>query len=425
MVRDNHEWMQLDNAALIYPVARRRNWMAMFRVSAELAEDIDPSFLQLALERTIKRFPSFAQRLRHGAFWYYLEHIDAIPRIQEDVANPCVRMDLKKNFGYMFRVRYYKKRIALEVFHVLTDGTGGLVFLKTLVAEYLKFKYGAQIPRGNGILDCDEDATLEELEDSFLANAHNECINRHEQASYRIYGSGSPDFMFVTAGIVSTDALLSKAKEYNCTVTEFLTAVLILAVAKMQRRKEGGRLKPVKVNVPVNLRKFYDSKTLRNFSSYVNPGIEPRFGEYSLEETIKAVKYYMGLEITEKRMNARFAANVKSQQNAALRVAPMVLKKYVMKSVYLVVGDRYSSTSMSNLGQVRLPEAMAAYVQRMDFMLGSLHSNPVTCACLSYNGKTCINFTRTIVEPETERNFFTALVKMGIHVLVESNGGID
>ncbi|MDO4567165.1 MAG: hypothetical protein Q4B42_07520, partial [Oscillospiraceae bacterium] len=132
--KNSRKWMKLDNAALIYPAAARRNWNALFRLSAELDEEINPAVLQEALLSTTARFPSFSVRLRMGLFWYYLEQLEGAPAVQPDVNNPCVRLLHEENGGFAFRVRYYKNRIALEVFHVLADGTGGLSFLKTLVA---------------------------------------------------------------------------------------------------------------------------------------------------------------------------------------------------------------------------------------------------------------------------------------------------
>ena len=150
------KWLKLDNAAKIYPAAMSRRWNALFRLSVKFVDPIDPELLQQALLSTLKRYPSFALKLRRGFFWYYLEHIEGAPDIQEDVGNPCVRMNLKENNGFMFRVRYHENRIAVEIFHVLTDGAGGLSFLKTLAAEYATLKYGANIPRSGDILDCNE-----------------------------------------------------------------------------------------------------------------------------------------------------------------------------------------------------------------------------------------------------------------------------
>lgn len=88
-------WMRLDNAAKIYPASMRRDWMAMFRLSATLVEPVEPEVLRAALARTLARFPWFAVRLRRGMFWYYLEHNDAPPIVEEDVCNPCMPMRAK------------------------------------------------------------------------------------------------------------------------------------------------------------------------------------------------------------------------------------------------------------------------------------------------------------------------------------------
>ncbi|MDO4572873.1 MAG: hypothetical protein Q4C13_05850, partial [Clostridia bacterium] len=76
---------------------------------------------------------------------------------------------------------------------------------------------------------------------------------------------------------------------------------------------------------------------------------------------------------------------------------------------------------LSNLGAVSLPPPMADWVDRMDFILGPLAENRVCVAVLGYKGRLRVNFTRTIEEPLLEKEFFTRLVRLGAHVLVESN----
>ena len=85
-----NDWVKLDNAGKIYPAARRRNWMMMFRLSATLKEEIDPEVLVLAQERVLKRLPYFAYRLRHGMFWYYMERTDSAPPVEWDVNSHAV-----------------------------------------------------------------------------------------------------------------------------------------------------------------------------------------------------------------------------------------------------------------------------------------------------------------------------------------------
>ena len=420
----HQRWMKLDNAAKIYPAAKRRNWKALFRLSATLAEEVDPAVLEEAQRSTLARFPGFALKLKRGLFWYFLEHNEGGPKVRPDGPYPCAPMDFKENGGFMFRVLYHEKRIAVEIFHVLTDGTGGLCFLKTLVAEYLRIKYGANIPRDGEILDCSQPPHPEETEDAYLKYARDVGRSRREPDSYYIPGTTEADgFIHVVAGLIPSYEVLSRAKAKGVSLTEYLTAVLIMAVDTLQRKrvKNEKHLKPVKVCVPINLRSFYPTRTMRNFASYVNVGIDPRYGTYSFDEVLSAVHHYMRSEVTEKQLNARFSTNVRTETRKALRLTPLFIKHIAMKLTFYAVGDRKSSTSISNLGAVTLPDEMAKYVTRMDFILGPLSRNKVVCGAITYQGTLVLNFLRTIRESEVEREFFRYLVKLGIPVKVESN----
>ncbi|MPM69201.1 hypothetical protein SDC9_116145 [bioreactor metagenome] len=206
-------------------------------------------------------------------------------------------------------------------------------------------------------------------------------------------------------------------------MTEYLVAALILSVDAIQRRRIPSihAYKPVKLSVPINLRNVFPSKTLRNFANYANIGIDPRLGEYTFDETLNIVHHTLAMEVSPKLLNMKITTNVRSEQNTVLRLTPLFIKNMALKYVYSQVGDVLSSTTLSNLGVSKLPDEMAKYVRRMDFILGPLADNRVCAAALTYNGRLRVNFTRTIAEPWLEREFFTRLVKLGIPVKVESN----
>lgn len=421
---ESGRWMRLDNAAKIYPAASSRRWHALFRLSATLTEPVDPDVLLQAQRRMVRRFPSFYVRLRRGMFWYYLEGVDECAAVEPDGESPCMPLQRREKRGLRLRVRYRGNRIAVEFFHAITDGTGGLCFLKTLVAEYLSLRYGVAIPRGDGVLDCDEPPHGAELDDSFLANAGDIAIDRTEANAYHLSGDLEPDgFIHLTTACVPLAAVTARAKAFGVSLTAYLTALLIDAACQLQQEDGTARRRrrPVKICVPVNLRRFFPSETLRNFSSYVNPGVETRLGTYTLEEIVRAVHHHMGAEATAKRLGAKFTANVSSERNAALRLAPLFLKNVAMKCAFLMVGDRKTTTILSNLGLATLPDAMAAHVSRMEFVLGPLSRNPVACAALSYGDTLCLNLTSTLREPALERAFLTRLVRQGVPVRVESN----
>ncbi len=418
------KWLKLDNAALIYPGTMSRSWNALFRLSATLTEPIDEDILEVAQKRTLRRLPWFAYKLKRGLFWYYLEHSDDLPKIEQDVGNPCVRMRLRSKESFCMRVRYYQNRIAVEFFHVLTDGTGGLVFLQTLVAEYLRLKYGANIPRGDKILDCSEEPKPEEIEDSFAVHSGKITQSRKELKAYHIKGTDERGgFVHIITGSMNASDVLAKAREKNVTVTEYLTAVLILSIDAIQRRKvpQQHRYQPVKISVPINLRSIFHSKTLRNFANYANIGIDPRLGEYTFDEVLNIVHHTMAMEVSQKLLNVKITTNVQTQRNTLLRLTPLFIKNMAMKIAYSQVGDALSTTTLSNLGVTKLPKEMEQYIRRMDFILGPPADNRVNTAALTYNGRLRFNCTRIIAEPLLEREFFTRLVKLGIPVKIESN----
>lgn len=415
--------MPLDNAAKIYPPAMTEGWNALFRVSVTLDEPVDRQVLKRALLRTAARFPNFTMHLRRGFFWYYLEKLDGVPEIRDDVRNPCARLNFRENGGFAFRIRCYNRRIAVEIFHAITDGGGGISFLKTLTAEYVSIKYGVTVPRGGDILDCSEQASEEELSDGFLTHAGPVAVPEPAGRAYRIKGTRDRDFLHVTTGILDSAEVLSRAKALGVTVTEYLTTVLLFAASDLKRVKRDffQKRRPVMVTVPVNLRRLFNCRTLRNFANYANVGLDTRLGEYGFEEAARIVHHQLKLGCDPHRLAAKVASNVNIEKNIFMRLVPLFIKDPVMALAYRIEGDRKSTTCFSNLGQITLPPEMEAHVERFDFMLGSLAENPVACAAVGYGGKLMINFTRVIEESFLERAFFTRLVKMGLHVMVESN----
>ena len=417
-------WMALDNSAKIYPAARRRNWTNVFRLSATLDEDVDKEILAAALDITVRRFPSIAVRIKTGMFWYYLEEIPKAPEIMEENAYPLSRMFFDDMRKCAFRVIVYKKRIAVEFFHALTDGNGALVFLKTLVAEYVKIKHRIDVPCENGILNTLEAPRAEELEDSFLKIDSPVHASRKDSVAYKLDGTPEKDgYMTNTAFIFDSNELYVKAKSYGVTVTAYVSALLAKAcldVQKIQVKNPKWR-KPVKIIVPVNLRPMFKSETLRNFVFISTPGVDPRLGEYTISELCSIFTNQMKLQITEKNFASRISTNVQSEKSMILKLAPLFLKNIVMKLIFNSVGDRTGCFTLSNLGIVKLPEALEAHVKRMDFVLGAQTYGAYNVGLLTYAGKANLNMIRNIKEPILERAFYEVIKGEGLHPIIEGN----
>ncbi len=418
------KWMHLDNAAKIYPAAATARWNNIYRLSMTLYEDIDRATLQSALDVTVRRFPSIAVRLRAGIFWYYLEEIAHAPEVQDEKSYPLVRMPFDDIRHCAFRVLIYKKRIAVEFFHALTDGNGGLVFIKTLVAEYISQRYGIRIPNTDGVLDRLEEPSEDELADCFPKHKAMVGKSRNESDSYRILGDVEEDgFCHVTTFLLKPEELLNIAHGYGVTLTSLVAACFIKAILNLQYEdvKKPKNMKKVKVLIPVDLRKIYKRRTLRNFALYTTPGVDPKLGDYTLEEICRIVHHRMALDVTEKNMSARIYTNVKDEENMLLKLTPLFLKNIVMKIIFMLVGEKKSSLSISNLGLVKLPPIMEQYVDRLDFVLSVQSTAPYNAGIISYRDSLNLSIIRNIKEPRLERALYRVFRDTGIHVKLESN----
>lgn len=416
-------WYKLDLSATVYPTLQRRDFSSVYRLSVKLKEPVDPALLQQALNRTLPRFPTYKVAIRKGLFWRYLEpNTRPGPFVQEDIKNPCMPMHFKSNNRYLIRVYYYDCRISLEAHHCLGDGTGGMCLLQTLTAVYLGL-LGHKITPSGFVLKLNEEPDPEELEDAYMRYATAKVKPpRPAEKTYRIRGTKEPFYTLnIVDGIMSVSEVMKVAKRYNATITEYLNAVLLYALLQKQTNEFHLKYKPVRIAMPVNLRRFFPSKTLRNFITMVYPSIDPRLGEYTFEEIVTEVHNFMRYYINEKFLCGDITTNAATKHNFLIRVVPLFLKDLVVRTFYTRVQDKNSSAGLTNMGALKVPDDMKPYIDRFDIYMGQPFSSRTNCAIISFEDILTVNFASSIVESDVERHFFRRLVQDGIHVKIESN----
>ncbi len=417
------DWYKLDLSAIVYPTLQRKDFSPVYRLSLLLKEEIKPDVLQEAIDKALPRFPTYKVAMRRGVFWRYLEpnHRPG-PFVQTDVKNPCQPMYYKENNRYLLRFYYYKNRVSMEAHHSLGDGNGGMAVFLTVIATYLTL-LGHEIIPGGLVFDINEQPDPAELEDSYMKYANAKvCPPRPAEKTYRVKGTKEPFYTLnIVEGVMSTSEVMKVAKSYNATITEYLNAVLLYALMQKQENSWHLSLKPIRIAMPVNLRRIFPSKTVRNFITMIYPGIDPRLGEYTFGEIVKHVHNYMQYYVNEKILRGDITTNASTTRNAFIRVVPLIIKDMVVRSFYAKVQDRNSSAGLTNMGVLPVPESMKPHVERVDICLGQPFSSRTNCAIISYNDIMTINFASSIVEADVERYFFRKLVQDGIHVKIESN----
>lgn len=418
-----NKWYRLDTAALIFPAIMNKRWSNVFRLSASLKDNIDQQILQEAVNQLEPRFPTMYVSLHRGLFWNYLEKIKSPIIVQEDFAYPLTYMSYWQVRKHCMRVLYFNNRIAIEFFHSITDGNGGRIYLCSLVAHYLKLKYGSEFDYNSLVLNPNDNVDVSEVEDSFHKHSCDVQAPRKEERAYHFKGEIlSQEFNILTTAYIPSDILINKAHEYNCKVTPFLCAVMAKAFIEIQNRNTIRKeQKPVKVTVPVDLRRLYDSKTLRNFILTINPGIDPRKGDYTIQELCDSFKHQIAFMVTKQNMSAAITANTVPQRNIILKIVPLFIKHLVMSLVYATHGETYNTITISNLGNTKLPNEIKNYVKYIEFIIGPQKNYSNNCSIVSFNNTTCINMIRKIEESDVEQLFFSTLVELGIPVEIDCN----
>lgn len=407
--RPADRWFPLDEAAVIYPINMSQSGPALFRVALTLKEEVQPALLKVALAFVIKRFPTFATVVRRGFFWHYLDTVKRFYEAEEDVDRPLRPKWIGSSAVPSFRVLYAGNRIAVECFHVLTDGTGGTVFLKTLAAEYLRLT-GAEIPCEEGILDPDEAPSPSETRSAFRdTGASGGSLT--EKRAVQMSGSISDTLPYrVLHFEMSAGRLAEEARRRGVTMTAFLS-VLIYRAARSASETGSGVFR---LQVPVNMRKFQGGiPTLRNDSMYagVEFAMDREAGDESLfREAGEQLKAGCSQENMEKQMSD--AVRLKRR----VRFIPLFIKGPVERTIFRAVGIGAFTTTLSNMGVMALPEEMAKRVDRAEFTLCGDKQNRAACALVTVGDKSVLSVTESTADPSFSETLCRELEKAGLEI---------
>lgn len=410
----------LDGSGIIYAVTNKKNWNRVFRVSAVMKDEVQPEILQRAVADLRKRFPTFFTQLDTDFYNYKLRTVNDADVVEKEDEYPCGHILAGSGNKPMFCVKYFKNRISLEIFHVISDGTGAMCFLKNIVARYLEL-LGCIIEKTDGVLDLKSAPSQNELEDSYkkVSGGEGKKTSRAESAAYRYRQPITGDLFKLTHGFMRFDELKTITKEAGVTITEYLAALYTWSFYK--NMLPANNKKPFKLSVPVDLRRLFDSETLRGFSLYVNTCTYPGTSDLSFNSILTEVTGQMREGFKKENLAKRVADNTSAQSSTAFRLMPLFLKKTVLKLGYLLLGEKTMTTAFTNLGVLNFPSGMDSHVDHFDFVAGGTMGNYINCAIVSCNGIMEVVFSSRSESTDVQQTFFTFLSKQGINIEVQSN----
>ncbi len=410
-------WYRLDNAAKIVPSTARGANTRVFRITCELKEEIDKATLQSALDETIEEFPFFNCVLHRGLFWYYLEDSNLRAVVEKENSPACLPLYIPGHKNLLYRVNYYEKRINLEMFHVLADGTGAFMFFKNLITRYIQLKHNLDVD-----INPSDDFSLEEKNGDAFKDFYSKqkgLKQLREMSSVRAYQlSGEIDdnlLPHLLEGTISASKFLDVAHKYNTTVGVMCVAVYIKAV--LQGMSLFQRKRHVVVSVPVNLRQFFKSGTARNFFGVINIDFAPGENSGELEDIIafvdKSFKEKLSSENIEKTMNSYAAL----EHNVGIKIIPLPIKDMGI-GFFDKNAKKGVTSSMSNLGQIKMPEEVEDYIDRFSAFMTAASQQITVC---SYKDKMVFGEVSPYKTHKVMLNFFRCLTGMGLEVELGSN----
>ncbi len=418
------KWKRLDNAAKIFPALAGREDSEVFRIACTIREEVDPVLLQQAVDAAVEEHPSFTETVRAGLFWYYLEDTGLRPKVHEETESPLQPL-YDERYKLLIDISYYKKRINFEIFHAIADGTGAMIFFRTILANYLALAHPEALK--DVPLERYDSTEREKAADGFTeyfepkkgSSVNFEFLGSKSKKIkvYQFNEAHTPDCrQLVTEGEMSVAAIKKAAKAEGATITEFLCAHLIQSIHSAMRRQDYD--KTISIAVPVNLRTYFSSNTMRNFFGM----IEIRYsfgtdGPHTLGDIIRSVRESFRQELTRENMEQKIASQVKMERHPIVRVCPLILKDIIMV-ILQGVSMKRRTICLSNVGRIEVQPELAAYIE--DFDLFNSSSKRQVCMC-SFGDTMMISFAGVLAEHDVERAFFRSLAKYDENLTIATN----
>lgn len=413
---ENLSWRKLDNYAKLFPLASTQKYKTVFRMSVVLKEDIDASILQRAVKISLNKFKFFKVRMRKGLFWYYFENNTKEPIVEEENDYPCKFIDLPLNNDYLFSITYFEKKINLEIFHCLTDGSSALHFFKEIIYNYIEIKH-----LNNTSTSLTKEREVKYNAEDIYSKNYDKKIKakRDRSKAYTLKGKMlPPGVISVTHEMVSAAKIKEVTKEKECSTTQFFTACLIYAIHEEGVKKDKSKRK-VKIQVPVNLKKYFPSITISNSFSYIDVNVDTN-KEETFDRILSEVKKQFEEKLTEEELLKTIAVNLRLGNNTLLKLVPLFIKKIAVANAHKQY-RKYNTTTLSNIGRIGIMSEYKEYIDKFLLLIAPESVEKIKCTICAYEDKMVFSFASVLENKNVENKFKEILEGFGIPVTIEGN----
>ena len=417
-----YRWMKTDTASIMFSCLSSKKWGRTFRIAAVFKDiDIDEKLLTKASSDIMPRFPSMHTRIRKGFFWNYQEFTDALPEIRPEHSKVLMPVTMRDDNRPDFRIVYHKRRVAIECAHFLADGKGANDYFSALLTRYYEL-----------YKNPDSEYILTQPTKGELTNAYadyyikgGETPDGNEPEAYHIKAEIERGFIQLIFAMFTVDEIKVLAKAKGLSITEYLAAALILGTLNHAKESVND---PIVIAVPVNLRRFFPSETVRNFTVQTKVFFYPEGRtDWTFDEICNKVsgqiKHNTEPAELQKQLN-KFGNLV---NNPVLKIVPNFIKQPVLRFSQKKTHAGFT-TILTNIGSADLSPELSEAIERFEGINGDTSGYGLvsTCSVSSNNGLISMCFSVCGHDTSWPMECVRALTSQGLNIRIEStnkNGG--
>ena len=175
----------------------------------------------------------------------------------------------------------------------------------------------------------------------------------------------------------------------------------------------------------MNLKKYFPSKTMSNFFSYIT--VEAQMQKDNLDtfdKILEFVKKEFKEKLAEEEIIKTMSANVKLGTNFFIKTIPLFLKKPLVRLSYLEI-RKYTTITYSNIGRIGIIGKYKNYIKYFLMLIAPENVEKIKCSSCTFENKMVFTFTSILNDNNIEKGFYNFLKEKGINVEIESNGVLD
>lgn len=411
-----YRWFKIDTASIMFTCLSTKKWGRSFRMAVVFKdEDVNPEILKKAAVDVAKRYPVTHTRLKKGFFWNYQEVTDVLPEIREEFSRPLLPITMNSDGRPDFRLVYYKRRLAFECAHHLGDGKGASEYFNALVERYCEL---CDNPNSEYIpSQAKEDELINAFDKYFQKGGEKPGYGVEE--AYHIPGEIEPGFLQLIFAIGNVDDIYKKSKEKQLTVTEFIAAAAILGTIRQAKEPIN---KVISMAIPVNLRKFFPTDSVRNFTIQSKIDFNPQGKtDWTFDEIADSIRGQLKKRLTTEELQKTLNKFGGLANNPVIKVVPNFIKLPVIRMLQHK-NHAADTTIITNTGDSNISPKIKDRIERVDGVNGDTSGYGLISTCSVCSGNGLINLCFSVCSHDVSwpRECIRALAEQGVPFRIES-----